>query len=298
MVDDDFLDWSGRLLFDHPRMVEDLLRGFLPPGAVDAFDFSTLERLPADRVADDPGENRGDAAWRVRVREGGSGSWLYLLCLLELPSTVDHRMAARVLARTGRMYLKLLRSGEMLEDGLLPPVLPIVFYNGKRPWSAAVEVRDLIAPVGPGLAAFQPRQRYHLIDAGRLVAAAPPADNVASASGGVSERRGSRTTGRSFAERMEAFAAEQHALGAAEGREQGLEQSLERERKMLRRQAARRFGAEVAEQLASVLRDVRDAERLAEIGEDVIDCADGEALLARARGAGPERPNPWGRGQG
>ena len=98
---------------------------------------------------------------------------------------------------------------------------------------------------------------------------------------------------RSFAERVEEFAAERSALAAAEalkqgreqGREQGLEEGLEREREMLRRLAARRFGAAVGERLAPVLRDVRDAERLAEIGEDLIDCADGEALLARARGA-------------
>ena len=95
--------------------------------------------------------------------------------------------------------------------------------------------------------------------------------------------------GRSFSERVEEFAAERSALAAAEALERGREQGLEREREMLRRQAARRFGTAVGERLAPVLRDVRDAERLAEIGEDPIDCADGEALLARARrAAGPD----------
>lgn len=157
-------DASFKLWYDHPRMVEDLLRGFVPANLVAAFDFGTLEQMPAQYVDEGLRQSRGDAAWRVRFRDAGSGGWLYLLVLLEFQSTIDRFMAARVLAYTGQMFLKLIRNGELAADGRLPPVLPVVIYNGRPRWSAAEEVGDTITAVGAGLAPFQPRQRYLLLD--------------------------------------------------------------------------------------------------------------------------------------
>ncbi len=54
------------------------------------------------------------------------------------------------------------------------------------------------------------------------------------------------------------------------GLERGLAQGLERERALLSRLAERKFGKETAA-------------RLDEIGEQVIDCATGDELLARSR---------------
>ena len=50
---------------------------------------------------------------------------------------------------------------------------------------------------------------------------------------------------------------------------------------LMRRMAARKFGGETAERLAERLEPVHDAERLAEIGEWLIECASGEELLER-----------------
>ena len=62
----------------------------------------------------------------------------------------------------------------------------------------------------------------------------------------------------------------------------GLEQGLEQERAMLARLAGRKFDAETGARLAELLAGVADAERLAGIGDLVIDCAGGAELLARA----------------
>ena len=70
--------------------------------------------------------------------------------------------------------------------------------------------------------------------------------------------------------------------GLEQGVARGLEQGLEQERAMLARQAGRKFGAETGARLAELLAGVADAERLARIGDLVIDCADGAELLARA----------------
>ena len=64
------------------------------------------------------------------------------------------------------------RSGSIARDapvgpGALPPVLPIVLYNGDSPWHPTVEMRDLIA-APPALAAYQPSQRHIVLDERRL----------------------------------------------------------------------------------------------------------------------------------
>ena len=72
---------------------------------------------------------------------------------------------------------------------------------------------------------------------------------------------------------------------AAEARTEARVRSalLERERAMLSRLAERRFGAGAGARLAELLAEVADPERLAAVGDLVIDCADGAELLARAR---------------
>ena len=78
--------------------------------------------------------------------------------------------------------------------------------------------------------------------------------------------------------------------GRERGREQGLELGLERglergraeERALLCRQASRRFGAETGERLSGLLARLTDPERLAEVGDWVIECGTGAELLDRA----------------
>ena len=71
--------------------------------------------------------------------------------------------------------------------------------------------------------------------------------------------------------------------GLEQGRKAGLEEGWAAERSLLRRLAARRFDAATAEALFGMLANVRDAERFAEVGELVIDCATGGELLDRVR---------------
>ena len=72
-------------------------------------------------------------------------------------------MAFRVLEYTAMLYRELLRA-RAAEVGRLPPVLPVVLYNGESRWSAARDMKDLIVATGPELAACQPSQRYVLLD--------------------------------------------------------------------------------------------------------------------------------------
>ena len=186
-------DAAYKNLFSHPRMVEDLLRGFAAEGWSDALDFTTLEKLPAEFVSEDLRRRQGDGLWRVRFRDA---AWLHVLVLLEFQSTIDPYMAVRMLVYAGLLYQDLIRRGELGPDGELPPVLPIVLYNGRSRWNAADEVAKLMAPVGEPLARYQPTLRYFLLDEGACQDDDLPRGNLVTALIGFENSRSPEALGR------------------------------------------------------------------------------------------------------
>jgi hypothetical protein len=141
-------------------MVADLLRGFVTTDWVRAVDLTTLERVHSSHISTDLREREDDILWRVR----GQHSWLYIYLLLEFQSTVDTYMAVRIQTYVGLLYEGLIRSRQFTPAGKLPPVVPIVLYNGRGRWTAAMNVEDLIEAMPGGLTAYRPRQPYVLID--------------------------------------------------------------------------------------------------------------------------------------
>ncbi len=156
-------DHSYKLLFSHPDMVADLLRGFVHEDWVKELDFTTLERVGDGYVSDDLREREDDIVWRVRL----GPDWIYVYLLIEFQSSVDPFMAVRVLAYLGLLYQDIIRTGGLTAERQLPPVLPIVLYNGKPRWSAAEDIADLITKAPVGLDRYRPRLRYLLLDEGR-----------------------------------------------------------------------------------------------------------------------------------
>ena len=179
-------DPNYKRIFSFPRTVEDLLRGFLPGRWLAELDFSTLKKLPTEYVSDELLKRHGDCVWRLRRRRG---EWLYLLVLLEFQSTDEPRMALRILTYTSLLYQELVRNDALDTGGRLPPVLPVVLYNGDARWRAALEVGELIAPVGPELAPYQPSQRYVVVDERHVGAEDLPGRNLMRAVLGLEQSR-------------------------------------------------------------------------------------------------------------
>ena len=72
--------------------------------------------------------------------------------------------------------------------------------------------------------------------------------------------------------------------GIAQGMEKGIEQGRHEERALLCRLAARKFDAGAAEGLAAALAGATDPDRLAQVGDWIIECGSASALLALVRG--------------
>ena len=307
-------------LFAFPRMVEDLLRGFVRGEWVEEVDFSTLQKLSAEYVGEELRRRCGDTVWRVRRPD----HWLHVLVLLEFQSTADPDMALRILEYTALLYRELRRNEALGTDGRRPAVLPVVLYNGESPWTAPVEVGELITPVGPSLAPYQPSQRYVVVDERhteeddlpshnlvtavvRLEKSRSPADLMRAVETLRDWRRSPRDDEltRAFVDwvqrLMDRFIpAEEDELPPmrtleetkmtleervsqwpAQWMREGLEQGLEHERALLSRMASSRFGATTAERLSRALAGIADPERLAVVGDWLVRCDTGEDFLAR-----------------
>ncbi|TGO02393.1 hypothetical protein PN36_25765 [Candidatus Thiomargarita nelsonii] len=157
-------DKSYRRLFSHARMIEDLLRGFVKEKWVEDLDFSTLEKVNASYVTEDFRSRADDVIWKVRRHNGES---LFIYLLLEFQSTVDPFMAVRMMVYLGLLYQDLIDSKQLTADRKLPPVLPVVLYNGKKSrWYGAQEINELIADGPQELEKYRPHLSYLLLDEG------------------------------------------------------------------------------------------------------------------------------------
>lgn len=155
-------DNSYKLLFAHPEMVVDLLKGFVKADWVDQCDYSSLQKMSGSYVSDDLRDREDDLIWRIRWGD----DWIYVYLLLEFQSTVDHFMAVRIQGYLALLYQDIIRTEQVKANEKLPPVLPIVLYNGKHRWQAPVQLSQLIHAAPPGLEQYIPQSSYLLLDEG------------------------------------------------------------------------------------------------------------------------------------
>lgn len=174
-------DKAYKQIFSHAKMVEDLLRGFVQEDWIGALDYTTLEKVNGHYVAEDFKDRSDDVVWRIKLKN--SKHWLYLYLLIEFQRRNDPWMALRMLVYIGLLYQDLIKSGVVgRKKGQLkklPPVFPIVIYNGEDDWTAKQELSELMEPIPFFLAKYLPKQKYWLLDAGRTGEEALPQDDNA-----------------------------------------------------------------------------------------------------------------------
>lgn len=155
-------DSGYKYLFSHAELVQELLEAFAPPGLSALLDYSTLRLESGNYVTPAMKPRADDVVWSVAWQ----GERIYLYLLMEFQSTVDQAMPARMMQYVAALYDHLLRSRAADAAEGLPPVLPIVLYNGDARWQQSSELYDLIRPHPAVLKAFQPRLKFWLLDEG------------------------------------------------------------------------------------------------------------------------------------
>jgi hypothetical protein len=153
-------------MFAHPRMVEGLVREFVPRALVAGLDFSGLQRInPKFHCGRRSARRReGDVIWRLPTCEGSD---IYLYLLIEFQSESDAWMAVRTQVYQGLLWQQVIDEHKLKAPARLPPLLLLVLYNGERRWKGATAMRELIA-LSPDSALWpwQPQIRYYLLDMG------------------------------------------------------------------------------------------------------------------------------------
>ena len=157
-------DKSYKLLFSHAQMVEELLRDFVREDWIRHIDFSTLKKYNNSFVSEDLKERFDDVIWSVNWCK----KQLYIYIMIEFQSEIDHYICVRIMSYLGLLYQDLIKSKEVKPGQKLPPVLPIVLYNGTTRWQKPpLDIKDAIGPAPRGLDHYLPSLRYLLIDEGR-----------------------------------------------------------------------------------------------------------------------------------
>lgn len=125
-------DSAYRFLLTSKKLFVELLRSFVDKGWMASISEEDVEEIPHSFVLPDFRRQEADLVYRVNL----NGQDVVFYLLLELQSSVDYRMAYRLLLYQVEIWRYLLHNQK---DGLnntatfrLPPIVPIVLYNGEE----------------------------------------------------------------------------------------------------------------------------------------------------------------------
>ena len=157
-------DGAYRQLFEQKLMVQQLIEVFVGAEVAAMLDFSGMEQVPAAHRSETLLRRENDVLWKIPTVDGES---LYVVLMLEFQSSPDPLMALRMMTYTALYFERTAKNHKWSELRGLPPVLPIVLYNGSDDWDAKRNVRELILlDEDSPLAQYQPKMEYCLIDVG------------------------------------------------------------------------------------------------------------------------------------
>jgi len=161
-------DSGYKELFSCPEFVQQLIEGFAPTEIAKLMDFSTLKSHSGHYITPLFEEKIEDVVWSVELTWAGVTQEVYLYILLEFQSSVDRTMPIRLMHYAACFYSELLKQRVITPSQGLPPVFPVVLYNGSARWTAPQDIFEMITPTPPDfLQIYQPHLRYYLVDEGR-----------------------------------------------------------------------------------------------------------------------------------
>jgi len=133
-------DRGYQLLFSNPEIFRQLLESFVKQPWVSQLDFSRCEKLNKSFISKDYEKRESDLIYKVPWQECDA----YIVILVEFQSTVQRFMAVRVWRYLAEFYTDWIETHHPLAHEKLPPIFPIVLYNGEETWTAPENLSALI----------------------------------------------------------------------------------------------------------------------------------------------------------
>ena len=144
-------DSGAKLIFDNHILCAQFLRGYT--------DVELLKEVQAEDIEDiserflwmwQEGRD-SDSVKKIHLNGSTGEETLYLIALIEHQSSVDQDMAFRILRYIVQILTDYADEQEERQKGITkrkdfryPPVLPVVFYDGKGNWTAETNFRDRV----------------------------------------------------------------------------------------------------------------------------------------------------------
>ncbi len=149
-------DSGYKRLLSNRTIFRQLVETFVNEEWVQSLDFDTSEPLDKSFISEHYKETESDLIFKIQ----GHDREVYIYILIEFQSTVDEFMALRVLNYITNFYMDFVANNSGVKK--LPAVFPIVLYNGNAPWTAPVNISELIEQTPP-LGRFALDFEYFLI---------------------------------------------------------------------------------------------------------------------------------------
>jgi len=141
----EFNDRGTLWLLEDPTSLQDFLR-ILDASVAEDLDFAQAQRINRSFIAADLQKQESDLIYRVPYRSDESEVLVYVL--LEQQTRPDDLMPFRLLSYCNELWSAQVRESEdtnqPAESRRLHPVIPIVFYTGRRRWEEEISLANLM----------------------------------------------------------------------------------------------------------------------------------------------------------
>ena len=133
-------DKGYKKLFSNKVIFRQLLETFVAEDWVRDLDFDKCKKLEKSFVSQHYLETESDIIYEIKLRDKD----VYIFILVEFQSSVDRFMALRILNYITNFYMDYVESNKGIRKLTLPPVFPILLYNGDKRWTAPTNLSELI----------------------------------------------------------------------------------------------------------------------------------------------------------
>jgi predicted transposase/invertase (TIGR01784 family) len=148
-----------KTVFSNVEEATSFLQLYLPPAVRDLIDWSTLRVVEGSFIDEEFAERESDLLYQVMLYGHEEPVLLYLL--FEHQSTPDKWMRRRLIRYIDRAWDEAFKLYPKRAD--LPPVIPLVFYQGEESWNYSTELADLLPEFARNWS-FVPHFSHILID--------------------------------------------------------------------------------------------------------------------------------------
>jgi predicted transposase YdaD len=133
-------DSGYKMLFSNRTIFRQLMESFVAQPWVAQLDFDRAETVDKSFVSAHYKETESDLIYRLPWGDDE----LYVYVLMEFQSTVEKWMALRMLNYITNFYMDWVEAHPNAKK--LPPIFPLLLYNGDDRWSSAQSMSELVEP--------------------------------------------------------------------------------------------------------------------------------------------------------